>query len=319
MDMVRRFEDDRFYGRAIKALVGLLVLTVVGFGAYYYVDRYHSTTTPLVDREIARAEQMVKNDPSNPTTRVGLGNLYLRKGSYAAAITQYSEVLKIEDSNQGALSGLGLAFYKDGKLKESAAAFERMIETTKDSPPLQRTPAMASVRYYLGLNYAAQGDLARAEDELMLSLSIKRSDADAMVALAQIVDQRGRPEDAIKIYRSALLFVPKFPEAYQGLAKAYQAAGMATEATYAGAMVTLFKGDPDTAISRLEGVVQAKPDLAEAFYGLGAAYDKKGNKERAVEAFRKALALDPKHEPARVALLEQGVEPPANAVPAAGH
>ncbi len=319
MDVVRRFEDDRYYGRAIKILAGLLVLMVVGFAAYYYIDRYHATTTSQVDREIAQAEKMVRNDPSSPAARLALGNLYLRDGSYAEAITQFNELLKLDEANQGALSGLGLAFYRTGKLKEAAAAFERLVELTKENAPLQHAPAMAGVRYYLGQIYAAQGDLERAEDELKLSLNIRRADSDTLVALAQVVDQRGRPEEAIPLYKAALSFVPKFPEAYQGLAKAYRSAGMATEASYAEAMVVLFNGDPAAAVSKLQGVVQAKPDFAEAYYGLGVAYDKKNDRDSAVDAYRKALELDPKLEAARVSLVELGVEPPANAVPAAGH
>lgn len=319
MQLTRGLQDDKTFSRIVATLIGMLVLSVVGFGAYYYVDRYHTTAAPMVDREIAQAEQMVRNDPSNPATRIGLAGLYMRKGDHAGAIAQYNEALKIDDANQAALSGLGLAFFRSGKLDESAAAFERLVDLTKDSVPLQRTPAMAAVRYYLGQIYVAKGDLARAEEELRLSLSIRRTDADALIALASVVTQQGRPAEAIEIYRYALLLVPTFAEAYEGLATAYEAEGLATEAEYARAMVAYSGGSYEAAVAQLQQVVQAKPDFAEAHYGLGVAYGKKGEVDRAIEELRRALELSPTHEPARIAILEMGGQPPAEAVPAAGH
>jgi len=319
VDATGRIEQDRFYSKATKALALVLVLAIVGFAAFYYLDRYHADRTPIVDQEVARLWQMVANDPSNPQTRVALATLLMHKEAYADAIAQYGEALKLDENNATALAGLGLAYFRSGKPKEAAAAFERVIELTKDNPPAQRTPAMATVHHYLGRIYATEGDLKRAEEQFSKALSIKRSDADTIYYLAQVVAQQGRNGEAIELYKAATALVPNYAEAYEGLAKAYAASGLTVEASYAGAMVDYSRGNYDAAISRLQGVIQAKPDFGEAYYGLGAAYDKKGEEQKAIEAYQMALRYQPDNEAARVSLLRLGVKPPVNVTPAAGH
>lgn len=319
MSVVRKFDDERFYKRALLALLGVLVLSAVGFAAYYYYDRYYAVNTPIADREISQVSQMVKNDPSNLSSRLTLANLYLRKGSYQDAVTQYNEVLKVDDKNLGALIGLGMSFYRSGQQKESAAAFQRVADITKDDDPAQHTATMGSVHYYLGMIAQGQGDLPRAEDELKKSLLANRADSDAIMALSGVVLQLGKTDEAIQGYQSALQFVPTYREAYEGLAKAYTVAGKTTEAAYANAMVEYCKGSYDVAITQLEAVVKAKPDFAEAYYGLGAAYDKNGNRDKAIPAYQKAIELKPDYQAAQAGLSRLGGEMPANAKPATGH
>jgi len=319
MDLSSRLQDDRFYGRASKALIGLLLAAVLGMAVYYYFDRYHAARPSLVDQDIARLEQMIANDPSNARTRLALANLYLTKDAYANAITQYGEALKLEDQNLTALAGMGLAFFKAAKPKEAAAAFERLLELVQDNPTAQRTPLMSSVHYYLGRIYRSQGDLAGAEGELRLALGIDRSDADTIYELAEVVSQQGRARDALGLYRAAVRLVPAYTEAYAGLGRAYSAAGLREEASYADAMVDYSRGAYDAAITKLQAVVQAKPDFAEAYYGLGAAYDKKNERDKAIAAYQQSLQLQPDNEGARVSLIRLGVQPSPNATPAKGH
>ncbi len=319
MDVIRRFEDERFYKRAIFVLLGVLVLSIVGFGAYYYFDRYYANNIPIADREIAQVTKMVQNDPSNLASRLTLANIYLRKGSYQDAITQFNEVLKVDDKNTGALIGLGMSLYESGKLKESAAAFQQVEEMTKDDDTAQHTATMGSVHYYLGLIAQSQGNPQGAEDELKKSLLANPTDADTLLALSEVAAQLGKTDEAIQGYLAALQFVPNYRQAYEGLAKAYTSAGKTTEAAYANAMVDYCKGSYDTAISQLQAVVKAKPDFAEAFYGLGASYDKKGDRDQAIAAYQKAIELQPNYEAAQAALSRLGGEMPSNATPAAGH
>lgn len=319
MSLVRHVEDDRYFGRAVKALVVAIVVAVVGFAAYYYLDRYHASSTTVVDREIARGQEMVRNDPSNTATRMALANLYLRKSAWSDAAAQYSEVLKAEEKNTSALGGLGIALFRQNKLKESQAAFEQVISLTPDDTPAYRTPAMATVFYFLGKIYASQNDPVKAEAQLAHSLSINKGDADTIFALGDAVAQQNRYQEAIGLYETAIAYVPDFAEAYAALAKTYAAAGMPAEASYAAAMGDYCKGNYDSAISRLQAVVQAKPDLAEAYYGLGASYDKKGTSAKAIEAYQKTLELQPDYEAARVSMIRLGAKPPANSVAPTGH
>lgn len=319
MDAVKRFDDDRLYRRAVIGLVVLFLLAAGSFAAYYYMDRYTAPKATAIDTNIARVLQMAKNDPTNPNTRTILAELYAQKGDYANAIAQYNEALKADDKSLRALAGLGQVLYKSGKTKEALASFQQVIDLTKDNDPIMHTPAMASVYYTLGQIYVSQGNLQNAEDILKFALGANPTDSDTLVAFGQVEAQMGKYQDAINLFTTALEYVPNYQEGYEGLAKAYAGAGMQTEATYASAMVDFCKGSYDSAIATLEGVVKAKPDFAEAYFGLGASHDKKGDREQAVAAYQRAIELKSDYEAAQVALTRLGGEMPANATPVAGH
>ena len=66
-------------------------------------------------------------------------------------------------------------------------------------------------------------------------------------------------------------------------------------------------GQNDPAIAELQAVTQAKPDFWAAWTGLGLAYEARGQKPEAAEAFQKALAGDPNDFNARTGLVRLGV------------
>jgi tetratricopeptide (TPR) repeat protein len=62
-----------------------------------------------------------------------------------------------------------------------------------------------------------------------------------------------------------------------------------------------FGGDLDGAIQDFEASIAKRP-LAEAYFGLGSAFEKKGDIDKAKAAYKKALALEPGHAGAAKAL-----------------
>jgi len=66
--------------------------------------------------------------------------------------------------------------------------------------------------------------------------------------------------------------------------------------------------DFEGAIKLFKLNVEAYPGSADVYDSLGEAYAKKGDKQQATEAYRKAVAIDPKMESSRKALKELGVE-----------
>jgi tetratricopeptide (TPR) repeat protein len=66
----------------------------------------------------------------------------------------------------------------------------------------------------------------------------------------------------------------------------------------------LESGDAEGAIKILELDVEAYPDSAKVYDSLGEAYAKSGDKTRAIENYKKALAIDPTLETSIKALEE---------------
>jgi Tfp pilus assembly protein PilF len=59
------------------------------------------------------------------------------------------------------------------------------------------------------------------------------------------------------------------------------------------------KGNYDAAIDRFQDAVRFKPNFARAYHLLGEAYEKKGDKAEAVQAYRKYLEILPAADDAK--------------------
>jgi tetratricopeptide (TPR) repeat protein len=101
--------------------------------------------------------------------------------------------------------------------------------------------------------------------------------------------------EAIQYYHQATNLAPDFSEAYQQMAESYQALGDGGGVAYATGMMELISGNTEEAIRQLEVAVAAKPDIANAFWGLGLAYEKTGQLGPAKSAYQQALVVDPEH------------------------
>ncbi|MFC1864571.1 tetratricopeptide repeat protein [Chloroflexota bacterium] len=64
-------------------------------------------------------------------------------------------------------------------------------------------------------------------------------------------------------------------------------------ASYASAMVDYCSGLTDQAITQLEETIAINQNCAEVYIGLGLAYEKKGDINKAIAAYERALYLQP--------------------------
>ena len=83
------------------------------------------------------------------------------------------------------------------------------------------------------------------------------------------------------------------------MAKCYQSLGDDAVVDYPRGMVSLLSGKYQKAIQQLSAVVAVKSDIANAFWGLGAAYERSGQTEAAKTAYQQALVVRPDHLLAR--------------------
>jgi len=69
------------------------------------------------------------------------------------------------------------------------------------------------------------------------------------------------------------------------------------------------KGEVDRAIADYTKAIAINPKLADAYNNRGVSYRKKGDKEHAIADFRKALEIDPSGQLAKIYLKSLGVTP----------
>ncbi len=282
-------------GWVIKILMVLVVVIFLGFAGFYVWDNYFRPSPSALDQAIKHMEDLVRAHPGDPELRVGVADVYSANGMYEQAITQYTEALKVTENHKGALFGLGKAHMALGHKDEAISYFKRVVELGKDSEMARLDKQLEAAYYYLGQIYLDSADFGQAVEHLGNAVALNPGDADAIYLLARAYQGEHDYNEAVNQYSQVITFVPDFKEAYQGMSDCYQALNDLGGVAYANGMVALLSGKYSEAIQELEVAVARRADIANAFWGLGTAYERTGQTEQAETAYRQALAVDPDH------------------------
>jgi protein O-GlcNAc transferase len=145
---------------------------------------------------------------------------------------------------------------------------------------------------YIMSNKAALDDAVRAYEQGRLNEAreINPNYLDAVINLAQLLEETGRPNDAIRLYEEGIRNVPRL-EFYLNLGALY---------------LTIAR--PDMAIGPLQAATTISPDCTKAIINLGMAYSALDRDADALVCYRRALELEPGNTEALkrlVALLEK--------------
>jgi tetratricopeptide (TPR) repeat protein len=282
---------DSALNRMIIWLAVILVVTVAGFAVYYYVDQSGSGDSGLAERELAIAEQAVRDDPSNIASRLVLGDLYFGRQRYADAVKQYEAALQINDKSTLAHVGLGRALMGTEDFVGASENFQKVIDLSKEEDISGKL--VQSSYYYLGNMALDQGKPDEAIEHFTQATTLERSDSDSWYLLGTAYFQSGDLDQAIQALAQAVLFVPNFTEAYEALADAFDEKGATAGALYARGMVAYSKEDLGDAADKLEAAIESSPTLVEAHAGLGLVRETQGQKDAAIVAYQQALQLQP--------------------------
>lgn len=282
---------DSTLNRLIIWSAALLVIFVVGFAIYYYIDQSDSGSSGMAERELSVAEQAVTDDPTNIINRLVLADLYFGRGRYEEAATQYEAAVQINDQSPLAHVGLGRALIEVGDYTGANENFQAVIELSKEEDISGKL--VQSSYYHLGRMALDQGNPEEAVEHLLQATALERSDADAWYLLGIAHKDSGQLDEAVDALGSAVMFVPNYAEAYQALAEVYDEKGSEAAALYARGMVAYSTGDFGEAAEKLEAAISASPTLADAHVGLGLVRESQGEKDAAIVAYQEALHLRP--------------------------
>jgi superkiller protein 3 len=111
-------------------------------------------------------------------------------------------------------------------------------------------------------------------------------EAQRLTRIAQVAQQQGRYDDAIKAYQTITVVAAASPQA---AASAHLAVGN----------ISMMMGRFEEAAAAYRRAVTLDPNSAEAINNLGEALGEMKQFQLALQAFQKAVALDPKHLKAR--------------------
>ncbi len=163
--------------------------------------------------------------------------------------------------------------------------FEYRIESLKGQ--LAENPEPNSIRAELAMTYYLDGQADKGETVLRQVLADEPENDTAVLYLGLILSEQ-------KNYRESIEFLTRYLEKNQGLetriALLYQGRNY------------LETGDHSLAASTLRKAVERDPANPVAYYYLGQAYEKLNDRQNAINAYERALAINKDYTDAELAL-----------------
>lgn len=282
---------ERLLRRLLKGLVAIVAIFAV---VYFFGQRQSPVeqAPSITDQAIISAEASVRSNPNDLTARLALATSYARGNRIEDALKQLNEILKAQPTNRPALLGLGTLMYQQGSYAEAKSALTKYVASAGDGEFAAADPQLEAAQYTLGITSLKLGDAEAAITHLVAALRIEGGDADAWYALGNAKTIVGDDAGAISAFERALAFVPSgWCDPYEGLSKAYAAAGDKDGATYSSAMVRVCNGAGLDSAAPLRELVQGKFSIG-SLYGLGIAAEHDGNNTAALSFYQQLLTAD---------------------------
>ncbi len=239
------------------------------------------------------------------TNRRGLANELI--GRYDAAEEAFVATVRLDPRAHDAWINLGRLRRRDGRHIMALAAFERAVTLA---------PADSAAHLGRGLSRAALGDVAGARTDFARAAELAPNDAEPLLALGDLERDLGEYHTAIETYRSAIAREDAdaaswlklgnalaLLERYDESARAFRAAirrAPELAAAHNGLGASLMHlGRPDDAAQELDRAAVLDARDPNPVMNLALLHERSGDRDAAIEAWERALSLDPASEIAR--------------------
>jgi len=310
----RRLLTAVFLALALAPVAPLAGQTPAGNEAAQLQAAYGLLQQGSLEQAIRETKGVLASDPRSAPAHMLLGQAYLAQGSIrmiAEAKAELQQALDLDPSLLWARFYLAKIYIDQGLYDKAKAQLERGLEQRPDVPhflsllgevrrklgdpgaslelnrkALQIDATMTPAHYYMALAYLDLKQEATAMGELESSIHSRYVTPEMYVALADLYRQKGRYAEAEDLCRKAIALDKSRPEAYLTLARVYN-----TQHASDKALQILRQALPDgKEIPASEYYQKLQADLCVE---QGAAYQAKGMVPQAIEAYSRALDLDP--------------------------
>jgi tetratricopeptide (TPR) repeat protein len=241
-----------------------------------------------------------------------LAELYYSKGSFDEALNVYGRALakavSLEDK-AAIYNNMGICRYRKGDYDAAITVLKKGISLKGDSAELHSN---------LAICYGAKGydDLAKQEHDAAAKL--KTSNAETLLNTGNTYFPNGNYQEAERCYRAIIAADSRFSKAYVNLAlmygdrkdyaKAWEVCQEAArnllddpELYLVMADTSFMQKDYSKAAAYYQKAMGSRRfDSADVHFNAGLCFELAGNEEKALEEYRKALALDPVHVSANI-------------------
>ncbi|MGO9411662.1 MAG: tetratricopeptide repeat protein [Spirochaetia bacterium] len=197
-----------------------------------------------------------------------IGNAFFDLGQYEKAVTYYQDALRADPGMVKADYNLALTLVRMKRIDEAVVILKRLL--TDDQ---KNTTLMAA----LGWAYHQQGKDKEALDEYNAVLALSPADQNALYNSGIILWKLTKKDDALQRFRQVLSIAPDD-----------------TDALFAAGSILLSLDQPKDSADMLSRYVEKKPNDVDAWYLIAGAAERQLKYSRALEAYDKVIAIDPK-------------------------
>lgn len=260
-----------------------------------------------LDKAIAEYQNILKADPNDLNVLNMLGDVYARTGNRAEAISHYMR--------------LGDAYRKDGFAAKATAVYKKVIKLEPGN--LQAQALCADLYAEQGLvgeakqqllliaeQYSRAGDTKEALAVYQKVVALDPGNVAAATKLSELLARQGMGQDAYaQLARSAeqCLITGQGAEAQKIFRRMLQINPNAFEA-HLGLGRLLAKAGGAEALQELRAAASLAPDDGAQWSAIGNAFREARDAKRALEAYTKALRLDPDRWEVRLGLAALAAE-----------
>jgi tetratricopeptide (TPR) repeat protein len=220
-----------------------------------------------------------------------LGSAYYGLDDPKKASEEFQEAVRLEPADPDHYFKLGMVFLKHRTPDPAIYVFETGLKSRPDE---------ARLWLGLGLSYYLASRLQDAEKALRKALVTDSRDEVAYVVLGDLLEQSGRVDEGLEVFRQAIEKHPNLylPYYYYGKLASKQGGARIPEA-----------------IEKLRKAIDLDPSFPEAHYELGKALAQAGETSEAVRQLKKSLELQPDLAPPhyQLALIYKKLDDPARA------
>jgi tetratricopeptide (TPR) repeat protein len=227
-----------------------------------------------------------------------LGDQYVRQGNSNMAIVFYDKALKADAKRINTQYKMGILLISKGLLDEAEDRFNEIIKINENSELAYEGKGRVAL---------LRGNLNDAINDFKKATQINKDMWQAFCFMGIIADRLQRHEEAIAYYHKAIAINPKSADLFNNLGMSYALMGEYEKALQA--LITASDLGSNGKIFNNIGLVLGKlgrydealasfkkgGDEASAYNNLGCIYLAEENYAKAIKAFEKAIALNPKY------------------------
>ncbi|MHB0996112.1 MAG: tetratricopeptide repeat protein [Elusimicrobiales bacterium] len=263
------------------------------------------------DESIQAFQKTIALDPNDLVAQPMLGLIFGLQGKLEEADCAFQAAIDRNPRNILIYSQYGYMLEISGKYCEAEGMYKKVIELVSTQglvggPSQDRVGDIGNIDLHemsiptaeahssLGKLYAMQNRIEEAAAEYRAAIRCAPSySGDFYCALGHVLNELGKPDEAVGEYTTAIDFGSDNASAYYGLGIALRK-----------------QGKLDEAIVAYQKAIELDPQDAANYNSLGFALEKQGKLDEAIVAHQKAIELDPKDATVQhnlgIALRKQG-------------